>query len=29
MKLSDWKGVTPYMLYCCLMFNAGNVLFGM
>ncbi|KAH8901337.1 general substrate transporter [Thozetella sp. PMI_491] len=28
MKRSDWKSVTPYMLYCCLMFNAGNVLFG-
>lgn len=29
MKRSDWKAVTPYMLYCCLVFNAGNVLFGM
>lgn len=29
MKRSDWRTVTPYMLYCCLVFNAGNVLFGM
>lgn len=28
MKASDWKSVTPYLLYCCLVFNAGNVLFG-
>ncbi|KAJ9647499.1 hypothetical protein H2204_000128 [Knufia peltigerae] len=28
MRRSDWHAVTPYMLYCCFVFNAGNVLFG-
>lgn len=29
MKRSDFRQVTPYLLYCCMAFNAGNVLFGM
>ncbi|WVW86933.1 hypothetical protein I302_108989 [Kwoniella bestiolae CBS 10118] len=28
MKLSDWKLTTWYLIFCCMVFNWGNILFG-